>query len=209
MALGTFTPPPSKTAGSFKPQDHAGKPIIVVVREFLENHTTRRYPEPRDKVIFDVVDIMSDTVVISVMTGAGAIVDRLKDSIAGPGEEPTKLPVMFVKVAAANGGNDYYSVEPLEGTALQLAAAWDAKNPTRIEDERAAKIEADRAAEKANGNGNGNGNGSSGKPLTGLGSVPAEAANTTEPVTNSATVVKEASSGVSDADLEAMLAKLA
>lgn len=146
MALGTFTPPARANgkAGSFDPRFNTDKPLIVVVREFRENFTTQRFPNPKDVVIYDVVDLLANTVQISVITGSGAIVDRLKPSVPADGAVPEKLPVVFKLVSPA-GGNPYCTVEPLEGQALQLAIAWDAKNPTRIEDERAAKMAADAA----------------------------------------------------------------
>jgi hypothetical protein len=198
MALGTFTPPPSKTASSFDPREKHGRPLIVVPREFLENHVTKKYPQPRDKVVADVVDLLSDTVVISVLWGSGAIVDRLKDSCtrAVPTPDEAKLPVKIVKVAPSGGGNEYFSIESLEGKELQLAAAWDAKNPTRIDDERTAREAADKAEAAAKA---GNGSTQEQAPLAGISAASAAAPAAAE---------APASGGLSDDALEAALAAL-
>ena len=200
MALGTFTPPPSQTASSFDPRTNHGKPLIVVVREFRENFTTRKFPQPKDVVIVDVVDLLAGEIKLSVIWGGGAMVDRLKGSVAAEGAEPERLPVKIVKVSPASGGNDYYSIDPLEGKELDLAAAWDAKNPTLIDEKRAEK----EAEERAKGNGNGpaasNGNGSE-KPITGLGNGQA-ASPEEKPAEESS------GGGMDDAALEAALAAL-
>lgn len=153
MALGTWTPPSSGTAGSFDPRNHADKPLIVVVREFRENFTTRKYPNPKNVIIVDVVDILADTVHVSVIWGSAAIVDRLKDQAPKPGEQPQRLPVVIRHVASASTGRTYTTVDPLEGKALELAAAWDAKYPTRIDDERAARQSEVREAAQRYDNG--------------------------------------------------------
>lgn len=139
MALGTYVPPKTGVAGSFDPRYNADKPLIVVVREFREDFTTRKFPNPKDVVIVDVVDILANTVIVSVIWGAGAVVDRLKDRAPADGADPEKLPVKLVAVKSQSTGNDYASIEPLEGKELELAVAWDAKNPTRIDDERAQR----------------------------------------------------------------------
>lgn len=197
MALGTFTPPPSKSASSFDPRTHHGKPLIVVAREFLPQHVTRKYPEPRDKVVCDVVDLMADTVVVSVLWGSGAIVDRLKVSVPEEGATAERLPVSIVKVSPSGGGNDYYSVEPLDGTALQLAVAWDQKNPTRIDDERAAKL----ATDAQNGEPAAGAPGAA--PITGLGSAPA-----TPPAAATEEATANAGVTMNDDDLQAAIASL-
>lgn len=199
MALGTFTPPPSKSASQFDPREKFGRPLIVVAREFLPDHKTKRFPDPRDKVVADVVDLLTDSVVVSVLWGSGAIVDRLKPSVPEEGATPEKLPVKIVKVSPAGGGNDYFSIEPLEGKELALAVAWDGKNPVRIDEERKAKEEADRAAA---GQKPGNGNGSQ-APLAGLSSTTATEAPVAE------APAETTGGGMGDAELEAALAALA
>lgn len=150
MALGTFTPPAGGAkASSFDPRFNANKPLIVVVREFREGFTTQRFPDPKDVVIVDLVDLLADTVVPSVIWGAAAIVDRLKDQ-AGNGE---KLPVI-INEKISGKGNKYTTIDPLqEGQMLDLAVAWDKKNPTRLADEseahRAVQAEAQNAAPAA------------------------------------------------------------
>lgn len=135
MALGTYTLKAKGKAASFDPRVNHGKPLIVVPREFRANFTTQRFPNPKDVVIVDVVDLLADTVYISVIWGGGAMVDAIKEHIPSDGQAPTPLPVMIQPTSSASG-NAYYVLVPLEGAALQLAAAWDAKYPTRVDQER-------------------------------------------------------------------------
>lgn len=137
MALGTYTLKAKGKAGRFDPRENGGKPLIVVPREFRANFTTQRFPNPKDVVIVDVVDLLSDTVHVSVIWGGGAMVDAMKEHVPGEGEAPTKLPVK-ISAAQSAAGNAYYILEPLDGAALQLAAAWDAKYPNRVDAERNA-----------------------------------------------------------------------
>lgn len=135
MALGTYTLKARGKASSFDPRTNHGKPLIVVPREFRQNFTTPRFPTPKDVVIVDVVDLLADTVLISVIWGGGAMVDAIKQHVPAEGQEPTKLPVMIQPATSANGGT-YYVLVPLDGQMLALAQAWDAKYPTRVEQER-------------------------------------------------------------------------
>lgn len=137
MALGTFALKAKGKASSFDPRVNHDKPLIVVPREFRPNFTTQRFPNPKDVVIVDVVELLADTVHVSVIWGGSAMVDAIKDHVPAEGQEPTKLPVMIKRVDPGTGGNSYYVLVPLEGAALQLAAAWDAKFPTRVDQERA------------------------------------------------------------------------
>lgn len=144
MALGTYTLKAKGKAGRFDPRENGGKPLIVVPREFRANFTTQRFPNPKDVVIVDVVDLLADTVHVSVIWGGGAMVDSLKEHVPTEGQEPTKLPVK-IQAASSAAGNQYYVLVPLEGPALQLAGAWDAKFPNRIDNER-AQHEAEQAS---------------------------------------------------------------
>lgn len=157
MALGQFTLKAKGKASSFDPRTNHGKPLIVVPREFRANFTTQRFPNPKDVVIVDVVDLLSDTVHISVIWGGGAMVDACKEHVPADGGAPTPLPVMIKRVDPGTGGNSYYVLAPLEGQALQVAQMWDAKYPTRVDDER-ARHEADQAA-------GGNGGGQAADPM--------------------------------------------
>jgi hypothetical protein len=192
--LGTFVPPagPGK-ATSFDPRYNTDKPLIVVLREFRENFTTQRFPNPRNVVIVDVVDLMADEVHASVIWGAAAIVDRLKG--VNPGEP---LPVVIQNRQSA-AGNTYTTVEPLDGQGLQFAQAWYAKFPTRIDEVRAAREAERQAAQQAQ-----NGNGAApaqGAPLQGMGQPVAQtqapAPQATQPV-----------AGLNDDDLAARIAAL-
>ena len=148
MALGTFTLKARGKAASFDPRLNAGKPLIVVPREFRANFTTQRFPNPKDVVIVDVVDLLADTVHISVIWGGGAMVDAIKEHVPTDGQAPTPLPVV-IQAASSAAGNSYYVLVPLEGAALQLAAAWDAKYPTRVDQERAQHDAAQASAPTA------------------------------------------------------------
>lgn len=154
IALGTFEAPPSQgKAGSFKPQNNVNRPIIAVPREFKTNFVTAQYPDPKDVVIYDVFDLMTGNIEISVITGSGAMVDRLKQYVPGGTKndtaEPKPLPVKIVKVERS-GKSDYYSIESLEGKELQLAVLWDQKiGISAIEDKR-AEVVAEAGAAPAN-----------------------------------------------------------
>jgi hypothetical protein len=170
MPLGTFVPKTGNKAGSFKPQDNADKPLIVVPREFRPDFVTKQYPNPKDVVFYDVADLSPllkgepVEIVIGVITGSKAIVDQLNNAMQkakkdGATDDP-KLPVKFVsRLNAANVV--YYSVEPLdpESKEYQLAVKWESKNPEAIDKARAEKEEADAKAASSNGSGNGNGYG--------------------------------------------------
>lgn len=145
MPLGTFTMRAKGKASSFDPRVNHGKPLIVVPREFRKDFTTPRFPTPKDVVIVDVVDLLSDTVLISVIWGGGAMVDAVKEHVPTEGEQPTKLPVM-IKPATSATGSQYFVLAPLEGQALQVAQMWDAKFPQRIDQER-VRHEAEQLAQ--------------------------------------------------------------
>jgi hypothetical protein len=179
MALGTFVPPVSRKAGSFDPRDNAGKPLIVIPREFREGFVSARYKDPKDVVIYDVADLTpllqgeQPVIHVSVITGSGAMVDRLKTSVPADGAEPTKLPVK-IEAVTPPGKNTYYTIEPLdpESNEFKLAVAWESKYPTAIDDKR-REHQAEMAAQQGT---NGNGGGQSAAPLQGIGGNSAPAA---------------------------------
>jgi len=147
IALGTFTPPPTGgKAGSFDPRYNANKPLIVVPREFRPQFVTQRFPNPKDVVICDVVDVAANVVHVSVIWGAEAIVDHIKRYVPTDGTAPDPLPVKIVTVTGQKG-NAYGKLVPLEGPELDYVAGWDAAFPGRIDAERGAKIAADQAAQ--------------------------------------------------------------
>lgn len=197
MALGTFVAPTAGNfikADKFDPRLHANKPLIVKVREFKEGFTTTAYPDPRDIVIVDLVDLspvlknQDADVLVSVIWGSAAMVDRLK-KYAGTDE---KLPLKIVQRESQQTKRTYQTVEPLDGGELTLAAKWDEKNPDAIDNMRAQRqAEADARAAEENGDKVGLSNtDQTGAPL----STMAAAA--------------PAVSGLSDADLEAAIRNL-
>lgn len=149
MALGQFTLKAKGKASSFDPRVNIGKPLIVVPREFRANFTTQRFPNPKDVVIVDVVDLSANNwqgqIHISVIWGGGAMVDAIKEHVPTDGTAPTPLPVKIQRVDPNTGGNSYYVLIPLEGQELQLAQLWDQKFPTRVDEARVAH-EAEQAA---------------------------------------------------------------
>lgn len=197
MPLGTFTPPATGVGSSYNPKEKHGRPLIAVPRKFLPNHVSKKYPQPKDKVAVDVVDLLENKVYLSVLWGSGPIVDRLNDAMK-KGNTDVPLPVKIREVHPDGGGNVYYTVDPLDGKELELAAAWDAKNPTRIADER-AKAEAEANQQQADGQAAGDASSTPDKPLSGLGkqeSAPAAESG-------------GAGAGVSDDQLQAMIDGLA
>ena len=198
MSLGTYTPPTTGKAGSYDPRLHHGRPLIVVVREFRADFTTRKYPKPKDVVFVDVVDLLTDTVHVNVIWGGGAVVDRLKGELdkTPEGEPSAPLPVKLIPTQSATN-TTYYVPEPLDpaGQEYALAVAWDAKYPTRIDDERTAKIAADKAAGVTQPSDNPPA--ANGQPVQ----TPMQGLGSAAPVAQNAPLS-------SDADLEAAIARL-
>lgn len=147
MALGTFVPPATggKTS-TFNPVENVGKPIIAIPRKFEADFKSVKYPEPKDCVRYDVVDLMANEIKPNVFTGSGAMVSRLKEYVPGgslnPSEtEPYPLPVKIVSVTGARG-QTYYSLEALEGKHLEFAHAWFARFGLAAVDAKAAEFAA-------------------------------------------------------------------
>jgi hypothetical protein len=185
VALGTYQP---KTQGNFlrstpfSIKDNLGSPLIVVVREHIEEFKGNGLYPVHPVLFVALVDLGpvlkggEAQVYGNALIGSGVIVDRLKE-YAGTG---TKLPVKFSRQAPANGGNSYFVVDPLDGAEMALAVKWDEKYPNRIEEELAAlQAEADaKAAEEGNG---------SAPSFTGLGNqTPAPAVVSNPAVDNDA-----------------------
>lgn len=202
MALGTFVAPAAGNfikADKFDPRVNANKPLIVKVRDFNPEFSTKEFPEKRPVVFVDLVDlspVVAKTgqaeVLVSVIWGSAAMVDRLK-GYAGTDE---KLPLTISSVKSQQTNRTYFTVEPLEGVALKLAGAWDDKNPTAMDDLRAQR-EAEAEAEGAQNTQD------NGPAITGLASgkaAPAASAPAAAPAS--------ATAGMSDADLEAAIRDL-
>ena len=153
MAIGTLEDPPAGLkSATFKPNENYNKPILAVAREFHPEFKSQRYPEPKPAVIYDVVDLATGEIHIGVITGSGAMVDRLKQYVPGGSKNKTDggvvLAVKIVKVPQ-DKGEPYYSLKQLEADSneLKYAAAWDKKyGLAKIDEARKAKM---AAAEEA------------------------------------------------------------
>lgn len=151
QGVGTWTPPARMDFDSFR-VDHAhGRPLLVRVRELKEQHASRRFPTPKDKVVVDVVDLAgadntgaSPRVFVGCMWGADAVVDGLRDYV-GDGIAYPVIP----RGQQSQGGNTYTVLDPMEGPALEWATAWYNANPNAIDEARDAKMQAARAAQAA------------------------------------------------------------
>jgi|SRR5882757_9123789 len=145
MALGQYTQRPSKgKTNTFKPQNNANKPLLIVPREFITGFTSEAYKErgEQDVLLYDIVDLSTAmtptglnlaaaTIVPTVITGAGAIVDDLKRFVpGGPENQSADEKMMALKFipTRGKGPNEYYICEQLSGPELQLAAAWDSQH---------------------------------------------------------------------------------
>lgn len=156
MALGTFTPPATGGKSStFDPRPqfgNVGKPLIVVPREFKPDFVTPKYPNPKNVVIVDVVDLSplysgGEAVVLpSVIWGAAAVVDYLKPYCLDPNTVNTPLPVK-IETRVGASGTPYAVLNGLADAELNLAAMWDQKfGLAFIDHAAAAKRAADQAA---------------------------------------------------------------
>lgn len=149
MALGTYTQKARIESDKLDLRDYYGRPLLVKVREFRTGFTSQRFPNPKDVVIVDAVDLMAaaqavqqgrtpstveDGVYIGPLWGGGAVVDNLKDNA---GRDIT-LPVMAVKAKAARG-NDYIALAALEGQAQALAEAIYQRYPNLLDEARNAR----------------------------------------------------------------------
>lgn len=154
IAIGTLEDPPAglKTA-RFAPQENYNKPILAVPREYLPEFKSSKYgqkDETREMAVYDVVDLTTGEIHIGVMTGSGAIKDRLKQYVPGGSKNKTDEPVMFaVKIVKVpqERGEPYYTLQNLEGNELKYAQAWDKKyGIAKVNEARRAKM---AAAEEA------------------------------------------------------------
>lgn len=219
IALGQFIAPPSGLkAGQFDPAQNVGKPVIMVPREHRTDFVTPRFPNPKDVVIYDLVDLTSldpatgeaRNLQISVITGAGAMVDRLKNHLPGqPGNDtgaPMALPVKIVAVERP-GKATYFSIAGLEGQELQLAQLWDTRFGIAYIDAKRAEVQAEQQV----ANGAAAGNGMPAWAANGAAPAPAPAAApAAAPVTEAATAPPAANTyaGSSEQDLAAAIAAL-
>lgn len=176
MALGTFKAPQAGfiPATKFDAAANAGRPLIVIVREYKEDFSTDAYPNPRPVVFVMIAELSGAinggeaTPYVNALLGGQAVADRLK-AYAGAQDDdgnPVKLPVKLGKAVSKRTGRAYQTIEPLSGTELDFAEAWDAANPTFLQDERArlqaiadAEAEQDKAPAASNAKAAGNGAG--------------------------------------------------
>lgn len=142
LGVGEWTPPARIQGDQRRVDSLVGRPIIVVVRDVLENHSSRAYPEPKDKVIVDLVDLAGPTddftqprIYVNCLWGAGAVVDGLKE-YKGDGKAYMVKPG---STKSANG-RDYIILEPLAGDERAFAMNWLSRNPEAIDAARAEKV---------------------------------------------------------------------
>lgn len=135
MALGTYSAPVNTgKASTFDPRPqfgNVGKPLIVVLREFKAGFVTPKYPNPKDVVICDVVDLSptyagGEAVVLpSVIWGAAAITDQINKQC-----QPGVAYPMKIVTVIGNSGTPYAKIQglqedPADAEMLQRAVAWD------------------------------------------------------------------------------------
>jgi hypothetical protein len=164
MALGKFVAPQGNFIKStpFNAQAAEGHPLIVIVREFNPEFSTEAYPNKRPVAFVMIADLEpvkaggAAVLYANALLGGDAVADRLKDYAGAEDEDgnPVKLPVKLGQKASKQGGRKYRTIEPLTGAELALAVAWDEKNPTALQDER-ARLQAEADAEAAKNEGNG------------------------------------------------------
>lgn len=167
MALGTFKASSGNfpAATPFDADANKGHPLIVIVHDFREDFSTKQYPKERPVafvMIADLAPVLQGKPAVlygNAILGGDAVADRLR-AYAGKDEEGnyTKLPVKLGTAKSQKTGNNYRTIEPLEGDELKLATIWDEKNPTALTDERdRLQAEADAEAEKGGGTAASNG----------------------------------------------------
>lgn len=195
-------------AGQFNPPANVGKPVIMVPREHRADFVTPQFPTPKDVVIYDVVNLLTGEIHISVITGAGAMVDRLKNHLPGQPGNDTGVPMLLpVKIVAVDrpGKSTYYSIAGLEDQELQLAGLWESKFGMATIDAKRAEVHAEQQV--ANGAAAGNGM----PAWAANGAAPATTpAAASAPVTEAATAPPAANTyaGSSEQDLAAAIAAL-
>jgi len=140
LQLATFTAPPRIDYDRVKAVDLVGRPLLLKVEKLIADYVSKEYPNPKDVITVDLVDLTTGQIHIGPMWGAGRVVDHLK-SHAGTGNV---LPIKLVS-KPGNGGREYLSPEPLDGPELAYANQWFATYPTALADSRTAK-EAQSAA---------------------------------------------------------------
>lgn len=156
MALGTYSAPVNTgKASTFDPRPqfgNVGKPLIVVLREFKAGFVTPKYPNPKDVVICDVVDLSptyagGEAVVLpSVIWGAAAITDQINKQC-----QPGVAYPMKIVTVIGNSGTPYAKIQglqedPADAEMLQRAVAWDGQFGLAYIDHMAAQKRAADAA---------------------------------------------------------------
>lgn len=131
MTLGNFQPRARISGDKLDLKQYVGRPLLVRTTEFVPDFTSQTYPNPKPVVFFDAVDLISGQIFINVLTGAGAVVDNLKE-YAG-----TEV-VMPLKSGLGSGqsGRTYITLAPLEGNEATAAGQWYSQNWAAVEAER-------------------------------------------------------------------------
>jgi hypothetical protein len=145
MAIQQFTRPTRVRGDKFgvserNPQG-VDRPLIVKVREVVEDFKSRDYPDPKPVVFVDVVDLFgrnndwNPTIYVGPLWGGAALVDSLRPYVG----QDAELPVM-PKLVRSGSGRNYTVLVPLdESTWLDAAVKWLEMNPTAIDDARRAR----------------------------------------------------------------------
>lgn len=155
MGLQDWTPPAQINGDARKVTDLVGHVLLVRVSELKLNHTTRRFPNPQDKVVVDVIDASTITlgpdgqptppsIYVECLWGAGAVVDGLREYAGDGNFYPVK-----VGTATSGTGNQYVTLEAPEGQDKALAVAAYERFASMVDQRRAQKL-AEAQAARAN-----------------------------------------------------------
>lgn len=144
MTLGQFAPKPKIDSDPIQAKQMANRPMLLRVEQMIPDFTSTKYPEPKNVVIVDIVDLASGQVYIGPLWGAGRVVDDLTP-YAGTDQ------LLPVKLIYKMGGNsrEYLVPEALTGQELAYAEQFHAAYPTLLTDHRAARVAQAMAAAPA------------------------------------------------------------
>lgn len=121
--FATYVPPPPPEAGDkYKPIEHLGRTLIVMVNEFKPSIVTPNSPNGGPGVIVDLVDLddpAEPTIYRDVLWMSGAIVDGLRTH-AG-----SRKPVLIVfRSQVGKSGRAYPLADPVGEAGQERAAKF-------------------------------------------------------------------------------------